>query len=42
MFCEIDGCVLGRMQFGVLAQVLFWGAGDGEGFVRLTAGCYWA
>ena len=34
-FFEIDGKVLGGMQFGVLAQVLFWaGAVDG-------AGCCW-
>ena len=25
MICEIDGLVLGGVQFGVLASVLFWG-----------------
>ena len=48
---KIDGRVLGGMQFGALAQVLFWGVtvrgGGGLGlrlgcwliFARLTAGC---
>ena len=25
VICEIDGWVLGGVQFGMLAQVLFWG-----------------
>ena len=25
-FCEMDGWVLGGMQFGVLVKVLFWGS----------------
>ena len=29
MICEIAGWVLGGMLFGVLVQVLFWGAGAG-------------
>ena len=31
MFCEIDSWVPGGMQFGVLVQELFGGAGDGAG-----------
>ena len=35
VICEIDGWVLGGMQFGVLLRVLFWGAADGAGaFLR--------
>ena len=35
MICEIDGLVLGGMQFGVLVQVLFWGGDGARVFLHL-------
>ena len=42
VICEIDGWVLGGVQFGALLQELFWDAVWGacrRTFARLTAGC---
>ena len=39
VICEIDGWVLGGMQFGVLVQVLFWVRGVGA-FCEIHRCCW--